>query len=149
MVTKMKMLPKLWKLLSIVILLIGINSNACFGEAQGLLLPNRPGRISLPLRDKCLDLLELERIRANPQDDTITYNASDRELARDYYSVTGWLAGFFTAWNFNSASDGDVTKGAATYQVMAWIFSYCRAHPSGDLVNAAYEFMNAMSKTKN
>jgi hypothetical protein len=34
MVTKMKTLPKPWKLLSITILLIGVNGNACFGETQ-------------------------------------------------------------------------------------------------------------------
>jgi hypothetical protein len=40
----------------------------------------------------------------------------------------------------------NVTKGATPFQMMAWIFSYCRTHPSKDLVDAASEFMNAMSK---
>ena len=97
-----------------------------------------------PDRYKCLDLLELERVGVNPQTHTIT--TADPNLAVDYHAVAGWLRGFFTAWNFNPRSDGNVTKGATIYQIMAWIFSYCRAHPSDNLEGAAVEFMNAVRR---
>jgi hypothetical protein len=138
MVTKMKTLPKPWKLLSIAILLIGINGNACFAET-----PGRQGMVLAPKRFKCLDLLELERVEVNPQRDTIS---GDPELMGDWRHTLGWLQGFFTGWNLNPASDGDITKEATRYQVMAWIFSYCRAHPSDNLANAALQFIDAMSK---
>jgi hypothetical protein len=141
LVMKMKTLPKLWKLLAIAILLTGINGNACFAETPG----RSPSMALLPDRHKCLDLLELERLKVNPQQEIIS---GDIQLAADYRTVWGWLQGFFTAWNLNAASDGNVAKGATSYQVMAWIFSYCRAHPSEHLLNAASEFMNAMRTTK-
>jgi hypothetical protein len=142
MVTKMKPLPKLWKLLSIAISLIGINGNACRAQTQG------PPTITAlpPLRYKCLDLLELERIKADPKTGRITTN--DMQLAADYQGVVGWLRGFFTAFNHH-IQEGDVTKGTTPYQMMTWIFSYCRAHPSETLNEAAFEFVDAMRATKN
>jgi hypothetical protein len=97
-----------------------------------------------PDRYKCLDLLELEKIKVNPQDNTITTN--DPDLAADYHAVTGWLRGWFSAWNHHPGSDGNVTKGTKTFQIMGWIFSYCRAHPSETLDLAAIEFMNAVHR---
>jgi len=139
----MKLLPKLLKLLPIAILLIGINGNACFAETP---LPPRQSMVLVPDRYKCLDLLELERLKVNPQQHIVS---GDVQLAADYNTVVGWLQGFFTAWNINPTSDGDVTKQTNPYQWMAWIFSYCRAHPSGELLNAASELMNAMRTTRN
>jgi hypothetical protein len=140
LVMNMKLISKL---LSITILLIGINGNACFAEPQG---PPGQRMALLPDRYKCLGLLELEKLKVDQQQQTIS---GDVNLAADYHAVVGWLRGFFTAWNLNPASDGNVTKQTNPYQWMAWIFSYCRAHPSGDLLNAASELMNAMRTTKN
>ena len=137
MVTKMK---TLLKLLSIAILLIGVNWNASLAEAQNP--PNRESMRLFPGRYKCLDLLELQRVEVHPQMG-IT-RSPDIQLATDYHGVTSWLGGFFTAWNYSRDTDGNVTKGASAYQMMTWIFSYCRAHPSEDLVDAAFEFMNAV-----
>src|SRR5262249_23523222 len=53
---KMKTRPKLWKLLSIAVLLIGISGNTCFAETQTPLPPKR-FQMLLPNRYKCLDLL--------------------------------------------------------------------------------------------
>jgi hypothetical protein len=141
MVIKMKPLPKL---ASIAILLIGINGNACFAETPG----RSPAAVLFPTRYKCLDLLELERIEADPKSGTIT--STDPQLAADYQSVVGWLRGFFTAWNLHPGADGNVTKGATSYQMMTWIFSYCRTHPAQTLDEAAFGFINAMvGSTKN
>jgi len=74
-----------------------------------------------PIRYKCLDLLELERIKINPQTDTLTFD--DLQLAADCQAVRGWLQGFFTAWNITEQPDGNVTKGTTTTQMMAWTFS--------------------------
>jgi hypothetical protein len=65
---KMKTGPKLWKLLSIAVLLIGISVDACFAETQQPPPANRgPSVAWYPARYKCLDLLELERVEVNPQ----------------------------------------------------------------------------------
>src|SRR6516164_8276544 len=98
---------------AVAVLLIGISVDDCLAETQ---TPPPPKRFQmlLPIRYKCLDLLELEKIRVNPQTNTITTN--DPELAADYRTVAGWLQGWFTAWNFNSGTDGDVTKGTTTSQ---------------------------------
>jgi len=98
----------------------------------------------LPIRYKCLDLLELEKIKVNPQTDTVTFD--DPNLAADYFAVKGWFQGFFTAVNITVQPDGDVTKGTRPYQMMAWTFSYCRAHPSENLVDAALELLNALRR---
>jgi hypothetical protein len=134
MVTKMKTLPKLWKLLSIAVLVIGIN-----GET-----PGRESAIWLPERYNCLAILELERLKIDLEHMTV-YD-DDIRLAADFRQLSGWLQGFFSAWNINPASDGNVTKGANSYQVIIWIFSYCRAHPSNNVVDAVFEFMKAVSK---
>jgi hypothetical protein len=97
-----------------------------------------------PPRYKCLDLLELERIKVNPQTNTITFD--DPQLAADYRAVAGWLQGWFTAWNLNPSTDGDVTKGTTTYQMIVWTFSYCRAHPSETLVEVALQLLNALRR---
>src|SRR5262245_37594540 len=143
---KMKTRPKLWKLLSIAVLLVGINGNACFAETQTPLPPNR-FQMLLPNRHKCLDLLELERLKVDPRTNTITYDTyTERRLATDYIVVTGWFQGFFTAVNLNEQTDGDVTKETKPYQMMAWTFSYCRAHPSENLLGAAHELLNALRR---
>ena len=100
--------------------------------------------VLLPDRYKCLDLLELERIKVNPQDNTLTY--PDPQLAADWYSVDGWLKGFFSAWNLSKDTDGNVTKGTTPYQMMVWVLSYCRAHPSDRLAEAAFELLNALRR---
>jgi hypothetical protein len=133
LVIKMKLLPKLGP---IVILLVVINGNACFAETPKQIMS------WLPDPNKCLDLLELEKVEVNPQRQTIS---GDSRLVEDYRVVASWLEGFFTAWNLKSASGVDV-KDATSYQMMTWMFSYCRTHPSKTLLDAAYEFINA---TKN
>jgi hypothetical protein len=98
----------------------------------------------LPARYKCLDLLELERIKFNPQDNTLHY-PDDPQLAADWFAVDGWLRGFFSAVNyFNKDTDGNVTKGLDYYRMMVWVFSYCRAHPSDRLAEAALELLKAL-----
>jgi len=142
----MKTSSKLWKLLSIGVLLIGISGNTCFAETQTPLPPNR-FQMLIPNRHKCLDLLELERLKVDPRTNAITYDTyTERRLATDYIVVAGWFQGFFTAVNLNEQTDGDVTKGTKPYQMMAWTFSYCRAHPSENLLGAARELLNALRR---
>jgi len=141
----MKTLLNLQKLLSIAVLLVGISVGDCLAETQTP-PPNRgPSTVLYPGRYyRCLDLLELERVEVNPQADTVY--STDPNFAIGYRAVAGWLRGFFTAINLDARSDGNVTKGATTYQMMDWIFSYCRAHPSVTLDLAAFEFMNALRR---
>jgi hypothetical protein len=132
------------KLLSIAILLIGINGDACLAQTQTPSPPGKRVQVLFPDRYKCLDLLELERLKVDPQTLTITLNApTDRQLAVDYRTAVGWFQGFFTAVNLTVQPDGDVTKGTKPYQMMTWTLSYCRSHPSGDLMDAAVELLNA------
>ena len=101
----------------------------------------------IPNRHKCLDLLELERLKVDPRTNAITYDTyTERRLATDYIVVAGWFQGFFTAVNLNEQTDGDVTKETKPYQMMAWTFSYCRSHPSENLLDAAHELLNALRR---
>ena len=82
----------------------------------------------LPERYKCLDLLELERIKVN-RDGTLTY-PDHPQLGADYLAVDGWLRGFFSAVNLlNKDTDGNVTKGTTSYQLMLWVFRAPRKIP--------------------
>jgi hypothetical protein len=63
--------------------------------------------------------LELERVKVDPRTHAMTF--TDPQLAADYHAVVGWLRGFFTAFNHRPDSDGNVTKGANNYQIMAWV----------------------------
>jgi hypothetical protein len=133
---KMKALPKLRKLLSIVILLIGISGNACFAETQWP-ATRGPSTALVPKRHTCQELLDLERVKFDPQTKTIT--SSDAQLSLEYRALEGWLQGYVTALNFQAYTDGNVTEGAPIHQLIVWIFSYCHTHPSGGLVDAAME----------
>ena len=94
LVMKMKTRSKPWKLLSIAVLLIGISGNACFAETQAP-LPSKRFQILLPNRHKCLDLLELERLKVDPRTNTITYDTyTERRLAADYIVVASCFQGF-------------------------------------------------------
>src|SRR5215475_13761121 len=133
---KMKALPKLRKLLSIVILLIGISGNACFAETQWP-ATRGPSTALVPKRHTCPELLDLERVKFDPQTKTIT--SPDAQLSLEYRALEGWLQGYVTALNFQVYTDGNVTKGAPIHQFIVWIFSYCHTHPSGSLVDAVRE----------
>jgi len=133
---------KLRTLLLIAILLI--SGNACL--AQTHTPPPSVKRAILPLRYKCLDLLELEKIQVNQQTNTMTYNDAQSQLAADYNSVAGWFQGFFTAVNTIEPDGGDITKGTTIHQWITWAFSYCRAHPSDTLTEVAVELLNSFRR---
>jgi hypothetical protein len=116
------------------ILLIGVSGNACFAETPA----NRgPSTALVPKRHKCPELLDLERVKYDPQTKTIT--SPDVQLSLEYRALEGWLQGYATALNFQAYTDGNVTKGAPTHQLIVWIFSYCHTHPSRGLVDAAMD----------
>jgi hypothetical protein len=139
---KMKALPKLWKLLSIAVLLIGISGNACFAETQ---IPRSrgPSTALVPKRHMCSELLDLERVKYDPQTKTIT--SPDVQLSLEYRGLEGWLQGYVTALNFQPYTDGNVTNGAPIHQLMVWIFGYCHTHPSGGLVDAVMELSTTLT----
>ena len=139
----MKVLPKLRELLSIAILLIGISGNACFAETQMPPATRGPSTALVPKRYRCPELLDLERVKYDPQTKTIT--SPDVQLSLEYRGLEGWLQGYVTALNFQAYTDGNVTKGAPIHQLMVWIFSYCPTHPSGGLVDAAMELFPTLT----
>jgi hypothetical protein len=127
---------------AVAVLLIGISGNACFAETQ---TPQRKtSQMLVPDRHKCLDLLELERAKVNPQTNDIT--SDDPQLSADYVAVESWLQGFFTAVNIFAQPDGNVTKGTKPHQWINWVFSYCRAQPSKNLWEAAVELLDALRR---
>ena len=126
---------KLLTLLLIAILLV--SGNACFAQTQTPAPHGKRAQALFPLRYKCLDLLELERIKVDPQPNDVT--SDDGQIAGDYLAVTGWFQGFFTAVNITAQPDGNVTKGTEPHQWITRTFSYCRAHPSDTLVDAALD----------
>jgi hypothetical protein len=122
------------------ILLIGVSGNACFAETPA----NRgPSTALVPKRHKCPELLDLERVKYDPQTKTIT--SPDVQLSLEYRALEGWLQGYATALNFQAYTDGNVTKGAPTHQLIVWIFSYCHTHPSGGLVDAATDLFTSLT----
>ena len=139
----MKALPKLRKLLSIVILLIGISGSACFAETQMPPANRGPSTALVPKRHKCPELLDLERVKYDPQTKTIT--SPDVQLSLEYRALEGWLQGYATALNLQAYTDGNVTKGVPTHELIVWIFSYCHTHPSGGLVDAAMDLFTTLT----
>ena len=51
-------------------------------------------------RHACLELLELERIKVDPQGRSLSF--PQPQLGLDYYEVIGWLEGFFNGWRYGS-----------------------------------------------
>src|SRR5215475_14211325 len=115
------------------ILLVGIS----FAETQMPPATRGPSTALVPKRHTCQKLLDLERVKFDPQTKTIT--SPDAQLPLEYRALEGWLQGYVTALNFQAYTDGNVTKGAPIHQFIIWIFSYCHTHPSGGLVDAAME----------
>ena len=107
----------------------------------------------MPNLYKCFDLLRLESLQPNPQDQSFRINANDNnqmELLHRYFEVVGWLRGFFTEVNIIRSLNGgtpDVTKGTTQKEWLPWIYSYCRAHPSENLENAAEQLGKALSSS--
>lgn len=98
----------------------------------------------------CFGLLSLESLQIiDPETRSARINLNDPNqilLLRRYDAVTGWLRGFFTALNiFGVMHTDDVTKGTKEKEWMPWIYSYCRANPKDNLVNAASELAKALS----
>ena len=131
-------------MLLIAILLVG--GNACLAQTQTPLPPDKIVRL-FPTRYKCLDLLELERLEVDPRTNTVRHNnPTEQQLAIDYIAAIAWLHGFFTAVN-RTEPGGDATKRTINpSQMMAWIFSYCRTHPSANLLDAALELLEAFRR---
>ena len=102
--------------------------------------------VLFPDRYTCSNLLQLEGLEVDPQGKiTFLYTPESVQLLTDYKTTIGWLQGYFTAWNeLVRATHGNLTKGTRTAQWMTWIFNYCRAHPSGNLLDAANEFGTAL-----
>jgi len=100
---------------------------------------------------KCFDLLRLESLQINPQTNNFYINMSDPnqiELLNRYFGVAGWLRGFFTGANlFDLTTDGDVAKHTTEKEWMPWIYSYCRSHPTENLLDAAFQLGKALSGT--
>jgi hypothetical protein len=100
---------------------------------------------------KCFDLPQLESLKVDPKDNSIRINVNDKtqmELLHSYFSVTGWLRGFFTAMNVARSFSGltpDATKSTEQKQWMPWIYSYCRAHPTENIEDVAIELVKAFS----
>src|SRR5262245_27412102 len=85
-------------------------ADACFAQTQTP-APRRAD-FFIPIRHKCLDLLELEKIKVNQETNTLTYDINAQgQLVADFHEVVGWFSGFFTAVNMFAQPDGNVTKG--------------------------------------
>jgi hypothetical protein len=98
----------------------------------------------LPKINKCFDLLQLE-VRYDPQREVFIVRNDQVELLNNYFQVSGWLRGFFTARN--AYTGGDTAKETTEKEWMPWIYSYCRSHPTNNLLDAAVELSNTLSST--
>jgi hypothetical protein len=94
--------------------------------------------------NRCFDILRLESIPIDHDKGTVSIMSDRVQLTLDHFAVIGWLQGYFTARNnFDLASDGSIAAGTKPLQWMSWIYSYCRSHPSGTLIEAANELAKA------
>jgi hypothetical protein len=102
-----------------------------------------------PNDGECFEVLRFESLQIDPETRLVPVNMNDPnqlELYRRYNVLSGWLRGFFTAINlFGVMSDRDVTKNSKEKEWMPWIYSYCRSHPRGNVVQAALELAKALS----
>jgi hypothetical protein len=98
----------------------------------------------MPLRFKCVDILQLERLtfKTETKIDTTTGNF---QLVGDLSQIMGWLQGYFTALNqYDSRTGGDIAMDIKEREWMAWIYNYCRTHPLETLIQAGPALANAL-----
>jgi hypothetical protein len=141
----MRMPPRIWSMIFATFLTAAVTIPAYVATAQ------RKGMALVPNHHRCVDVLQFEKVEIDAQSGNVKfeYNDSGVQLASDYVAATSWVQGFFTAWNFYKPNaDGNLTRGTRPYQWMTWIFSYCRTHPSGSLVDASMELADALAKEK-
>jgi hypothetical protein len=95
-------------------------------------------------RGSCFEILELEKIRVDPQTKTMLVYPSDQQLYLDYIAVQSWLQGFISAAGGLVASDSKIDPKQTMIQWRTWLFSYCRTYPNKTLVDAARQLSEAL-----
>jgi hypothetical protein len=141
----MRMPPRIYRVLFATSLAVAFAIPAYVATAQ------RKGMALVPNHHRCVEVLQLEKVEIDAQSGEVKVEYDDAGVQRvsDYIAATSWVQGFFTAWNFYKPNaDGNLTKETHPHQWMTWIFSYCRAHPSGSLVDASMGLADALSKGK-
>jgi hypothetical protein len=107
----------------------------------------------LPARGQCSSMLGLEKLKVEEDRKTNVlryFNDNSPEtqsMMMNYVELVGWLEGFATfrnAVDLNKGGTGNIYKNTTMLQWMTWIFSYCRAHPSETIVEAAGAFATAL-----
>jgi hypothetical protein len=98
-----------------------------------------------PTVHRCFEIFRFESIPVNHDKGTFDIMSDRVQLTLHYTEVVGWLQGYFTARNnFDLSSDGDITRGTKPLEWMNWIYSYCRSHPSGTMIEIANELARAL-----
>jgi hypothetical protein len=86
-----------------------------------------------------MDILELEKIKVDPRNGNALVYPQDAQLYTDYIAVVSWLQGYLAGAKANNPYHGP--------QVATWLFSFCRANPSADIVNAASSLAKSLSQS--
>jgi len=101
-----------------------------------------------PERNKCFDILELQKLNFDPDRNIIKLDYRHPQRGADYMAIVGWLQGFFSARNlFDLSIDGDFTQGSKQIDWMNWIFSYCQDHPANTLFDAGIGLSQVLAKS--
>jgi hypothetical protein len=92
-----------------LVLPLALSSNAYSQAPQP-----RVVTIEMPRRYRCLDVLELEKLRfESTNGQTGYFNSLDMQLAFDYSEISGWIEGFMTARNlFDSLILTEISRTA-------------------------------------
>jgi hypothetical protein len=101
-----------------------------------------------PVKYKCFDLLQFESLQQTAEGNFVI-RSDQTPLLTEYFQVAGWLRGFFSARNlFFRPADGDTTKNTTEKEWMPWIYSYCRAHPTAGLAEAAEQLSQRLGERR-
>jgi hypothetical protein len=100
----------------------------------------------MPRKYKCFEILQFESLPPPSQDGNYHIRSDQQNLLSQYFAVDGWLRGFFSARNvYDQATGGMGMKDTTEKEWMPWIYSYCRAHPTNNLLDAAEELSNTLA----
>ena len=105
--------------------------------------------ILLPNAGTCPEILKLQSVEGETPGSYRVRRNNDAEmkLVFEHKFVGGWLRGYFSAINQTvPQAKGDITGNLTSFDMMTWLYSYCRANPKSEFIDAVRELRNSLVK---